>query len=135
MFIITAAVSLLLCALIVWLSIKSVVQSYPAQIAMYDGPALQAIFEVGDGFVKIWWTDAYGSAHRRVPLGLAVSALLILPTYLSVRFIFAHREPDRSPRCASCGYNLTGNASGVCPECGAACKAANPAGVSPAAGD
>ncbi len=23
------------------------------------------------------------------------------------------------PRCASCGYNLTGNTSGVCPECGA----------------
>jgi hypothetical protein len=37
--------------------------------------------------------------------------------------------------CRSCGYNLTGNTSGVCPECGAACKAADPAGVSPAAGD
>jgi hypothetical protein len=37
--------------------------------------------------------------------------------------------------CESCGYNLTANASGICPECGAACKAASPAGVSPAAGD
>ena len=25
---------------------------------------------------------------------------------------------DGIPRCVSCGYNLTGNVSGVCPECG-----------------
>jgi hypothetical protein len=23
-----------------------------------------------------------------------------------------------SPACTSCGYNLTGNVSGICPECG-----------------
>lgn len=29
------------------------------------------------------------------------------------------RRPRRgSPRCAQCGYNLTGNVSGRCPECG-----------------
>lgn len=29
------------------------------------------------------------------------------------------RRPDlASPDCADCGYNLTGNTSGVCPECG-----------------
>jgi hypothetical protein len=37
--------------------------------------------------------------------------------------------------CLECGYDLTGNTSCICPECGAACKAASPAGVSPAAGD
>jgi rRNA maturation endonuclease Nob1 len=26
-------------------------------------------------------------------------------------------------RCAGCGYNLTGNTTGVCPECGAAMPA------------
>jgi len=41
----------------------------------------------------------------------------------------------RSGRCVACGYELRGNVSGVCPECGAACKAADPAGVSPAAGN
>lgn len=29
-----------------------------------------------------------------------------------------HRVPAGAPRCAACGYNLTGNMSGVCPECG-----------------
>ena len=36
--------------------------------------------------------------------------------------------------CFYCGYDLRGGHS-VCPECGAACKAANPAGESPAAGN
>lgn len=36
--------------------------------------------------------------------------------------------------CAACGYNLTGNASGVCPECGAACDAASLPGASAARG-
>jgi hypothetical protein len=28
------------------------------------------------------------------------------------------------PTCMKCGYNLTGNVSGICPECGTACPAA-----------
>ncbi len=39
-----------------------------------------------------------------------------------VALVFAiRRSRERNapfPRCASCGYNLTGNRSGVCPECG-----------------
>lgn len=38
-------------------------------------------------------------------------------------------------RCRTCGYNLKGNISRICPECGAACKAADPAGESRATGD
>jgi hypothetical protein len=30
------------------------------------------------------------------------------------------------PTCMACGYDLTGNLSGVCPECGAACPADTP---------
>ncbi len=29
-----------------------------------------------------------------------------------------YRRRDRSGFCVECGYNLTGNISGVCPECG-----------------
>jgi hypothetical protein len=36
---------------------------------------------------------------------------------------FVQRQLTLMGRCAACGYNLTGNASGVCPECGTAVPA------------
>lgn len=39
-------------------------------------------------------------------------------TVLACR-LWGRRHPDDGwPRCDNCGYNLTGNVSGVCPECG-----------------
>ena len=36
------------------------------------------------------------------------------------------RRRGRGRFCRHCGYNLRGNVSGACPECGAACTAAPP---------
>ncbi len=54
------------------------------------------------------WTRSWG-----VPLWLPLLAL-VLPTA-----VLWHCD-RRSPKghCQSCGYDLTGNESGVCPECG-----------------
>jgi hypothetical protein len=41
----------------------------------------------------------------------------ILPTWSVVRFLRRRGRIDPSV-CPACNYNLTGNASGVCPECG-----------------
>jgi hypothetical protein len=65
------------------------------------------------------WTlspSAYGSLPLHLGLGMAgyATPLLIFGLlsrwYAPVRFLPGH--------CQKCGYNLTGNVSGVCPECG-----------------
>ena len=50
---------------------------------------------------------------------LAVTA--VLPAaWLGIRLsnLASQLARERQNRCRSCGYNLTGNVSGICPECG-----------------
>ncbi len=42
---------------------------------------------------------------------------IVAPVGLVIRRVRTWRR-SRTGRCAACGYNLTGNLSGVCPECG-----------------
>ncbi len=51
-----------------------------------------------------------------------VAVLLCLPLFvlLIISALWTRNMPEGSNRCAICGYNLTGNTSGVCPECGEA---------------
>ncbi len=53
------------------------------------------------------------SLWRHFPL-YPVFAMVAVPTLLVWRF---GRKPVK-PGCCRCGYDLTGNTSGVCPECG-----------------
>ena len=48
-----------------------------------------------------------------IPLWLPLLALALPVAFLWYR----DRRPPKG-RCQSCGYNLTGNTSGLCPECG-----------------
>jgi hypothetical protein len=52
-----------------------------------------------------------------IPLGLPLVVVLPLTSTL-----FWRRLPYPSDHCQSCGYNLQGNTSGTCPECGKAVK-------------
>ena len=52
--------------------------------------------------VLFWMTPAWG----------------LVWTYVYVRFINRLGPSANSGRCFECGYNLTGNVSGQCPECG-----------------
>lgn len=63
----------------------------------------------------------FGDLPESVVIGI-VTAVAVIPAYLPSRLIYtglrwSSVEMD-SRCCESCGYNLTGNISGVCPECG-----------------
>ena len=56
-------------------------------------------------------------AHLRVPAFVPSLGLAACIVVLS-RPILRRRALSRSGQCLTCGYDLTGNVSGVCPECG-----------------
>ena len=60
----------------------------------------------------------------------------LFAAYPALRFtgVLRRRRATRRGICSRCNYDLRAS-PGRCPECGAACKAASPAGASPAAGD
>jgi predicted amidophosphoribosyltransferase len=49
---------------------------------------------------------------------LALLFFLLLFGYAIVDEVRKHRRTRGGPICPRCGYSLTGNVSGVCPECG-----------------
>lgn len=65
---------------------------------------------VGPGYLTPWQTIFESPLPGWVA---SVVSLLLLA--------LAHKRrsaKDKTPRCANCRYNLTGNMSGICPECG-----------------
>ena len=60
---------------------------------------------------------SFDLAEIGFPLWLLVMLTAILPSLRAIRFVQRHRI-HKLHHCLSCGYNLTGNVSGVCPECG-----------------
>ena len=77
-----------------------------------------------------------GSADPEAPLVIhtpcwTMVAPLTVAAALLLRPWWRHRRAARwarDGRCAECGYQLRGNISGVCPECGTACGDAAPTG-------
>jgi hypothetical protein len=77
------------------------------------------------GFVAaVLWlgvlTVVGGSVSNVWPIALVVWTLLELPVafVVGIPFLIFRNDPTPHGRCRKCGYNLTGNMSGICPECG-----------------
>jgi hypothetical protein len=64
------------------------------------------------------------------PLGLMVLAVTWPITCLAFWIGRRVPDPDAGPTCGKCGYNLTGNESGICPECGTPVEAYRPSEAS-----
>jgi len=70
------------------------------------------------------WRPLPGPAWNHTKVKQQVSfiglALLVYPTVAFLLGPFRRRQRRRQGQCPKCGYNLMGNVSGACPECGKA---------------
>jgi hypothetical protein len=64
----------------------------------------------------------FGIAAIFIPLLMVIGAWMLFLGGLTVCFASRHRPGH----CHCCDYNLTGNVSGVCPECGTAVEKTEP---------
>lgn len=75
------------------------------------------------------WIDFIGQSdvhHPVISRYIAVAHIVIIPllTILPATYLLrkVHQQQSRKPGLCDCGYDLTGNLSGVCPECGKATR-------------
>ena len=83
-------------------------------------PMVALVDRQWDGF-QVFFTR-YGKNEveflLRLPLWLPLVLFAIYPMTVFVRGPCRHYRRRRKGLCVKCGYDLTGNVSGVCPECG-----------------
>jgi hypothetical protein len=76
----------------------------------------------------IWWMgNAEFGRGLIIPLWFITGIFALLPLLALNRWRTRPQRRLAAGLCAVCGYDLTANVSGVCPECGAARKAASTA--------
>lgn len=96
--------------------------------------ALHGIALLPLSVVLLWTKSLARAVAYRLPIGIAASILFALAGagsawvmfggllgWLAATGLVSIMVADEGPRsgfCARCGYDLTGNVSGVCPECG-----------------
>jgi len=78
--------------------------------------------DLGIGYSGTYITPGYVRIHGasyqlRAPLWFLAALAGAYPVIVAIRYVRSRRR--RPPEaCKRCGYNLTGNVSGICPECG-----------------
>lgn len=65
-----------------------------------------------------WGEDIFGVKYAEVPLGWVVLTLMLIVAALACGAHLLTRRLVARGMCARCGYDLQGNMSGRCPECG-----------------
>ena len=108
-FIITSVLSLLLCVATVALWVVSF-----RYADFTDAPVLgtDSISSNAGGTTQLLFPDPY-----KFPYWFPILCFAVLPVIATVRWM-SRLTDVTAGHCCSCSYNLTGNTSGVCPECG-----------------
>jgi hypothetical protein len=96
-------------------------------IALTDLSSARAVAAINDAMlfrVPQWpWCEYRKVAERRVlkvrlPLVAIASTPLCLPLAWGLFYLRRRHQRMNHGRCEQCGYELVGNTSGICPECG-----------------
>jgi hypothetical protein len=95
-------------------------------IGLVSAPVIFAVaMLVGVGLA--WAAERLG-VPRKLVMMVIVPAVFFAVYMLAKLVLFALKRPGIVPEgihCTTCGYNLTGNVSGRCPECGEAAGMGN----------
>ena len=113
-----AGPALALAGFLVWLGALLSLVSEPRRVNTYTQVALAGALACLIGWTVLGrWDGALG--HPGTMAGVYASAAMFFAAFGAPSGLF-RRAPcvDDETRCAKCGYNLSGNVSGVCPECG-----------------
>jgi hypothetical protein len=81
-----------------------------SQVDFYVSPIETEIW------TRYWWVETskhQSSTNWNIPLWM-----LLVPCVIATIVSWRSRPDPHSHRCQFCDYDLTGNVSGVCPECG-----------------
>ena len=65
-----------------------------------------------------WRKETWRSTHISIPFWVISLLLGMWPAIAFIRGPYRRYRRRKKGLCLTCGYNLTGNVSGVCPECG-----------------
>ena len=91
--------------------------AYPVHVEGDSGDGFRVDASSFDGVRDFW----HRQLDRRV-VGVSAwvmpSIVSVYPLIVAASVVMKHRARLRAGCCRTCSYNLTGNTSGVCPECG-----------------
>ena len=112
------ALSLLLCAVV----LTARAHAYFAgrsRVVVHESADAVHVVELGTRYVQLV-SSVRPAGPTRIVLDLPLNLLAALTAALpAARFGWWIRRIDgNAGLCATCGYDLTGNVSGACPECG-----------------
>ena len=83
-----------------------------------------------DGRSELKRAKNYYVREVALPFWAILAALALYPTVAFIRGPLRRHRRQKKGLCLQCGYNLTGNTCGFCPECGEAITEAGKSGVS-----
>lgn len=132
------SVSCILVTLAVWVvgSTTIILYSTPRTRVIVEHPAIQVVGDLPAGLnlspVRLGAYALIPALRLTVDRTSAIVALWPMMLISAAHLVWCgvrRSRPSAPGFCDACGYNLTGNISGTCPECGTTCivSAAEPA--------